>query len=71
MENKSNITRIPVFDNIRIMSKEDFDKLSDKTHYRIISKDKNGNLTVGHCMLRKNKNPPTVAKQPGNKRIML
>ena len=45
--------RIPVFDNIRCISKEDFEKLPDKQFYQVMSEESDGKLLVGHFAPKK------------------
>lgn len=47
------IIKIPVFDRIVCLSKENFDKLEDKHLYKIISIEKDGMLMVGHYLIKK------------------
>lgn len=44
---------IPVFDEIKCMSKEKFEKLPDKRFYQVISEGSDGKLIVGHFAPKK------------------
>lgn len=55
MHEEVKCVRIPVFDNIRCISKEDFEQLPDKRFYQVISEEPDGKLLVGHFAPKKKK----------------
>ena len=53
MRHNCDCVKIPVFDFIKCISKEEFNKLKDKQFYQIVSETQDGKLMVGHYLIKK------------------